>query len=125
MDRRQALHGIGSSALVGLAGCTSIQGVILGKVPKKFEIQNKTSSSITVDIQIEADNKIVLDESYRIPANDSIDKPWPQAEATTYTIAAIALNDESAFTFDPSDWKQRHTPIVLITENGVEVFVED
>lgn len=123
MKRREALAGASTTVLGGITGCTEIQGMLFGKTPKKFKIENETASPQTVRIQIEADDQIILTESYEVPARRTIREQWPDADATTYTISASTADDEHAFTFDPADWKKRHTPLVFISQNGVEVFI--
>ncbi|MFC4549708.1 MULTISPECIES: hypothetical protein [Halorussus] len=92
-------------------------------MPERFELRNETAASVTVAVTIEADDRTVLDESYSVPGNGGASKPWPKVEATTYTVSAETATDDSAFTFDLSDWKERNTPLVVLTKNGVEVFV--
>lgn len=98
--------------------------MVLGKRPKSFEIRNDRRSAVDASVVIEGDDSAILSESYRVRGNEERSYSWPDAKADTYTIEASVGDDETAFTFSPSDWNQRQTPVIRVFDGGVGSFVE-
>lgn len=125
MNRRTFVAGFGSFSLCGTAGCTRIPGGFFDNTPRKFEIQNDSNISATIEVRIDASGEQVLQGSYMVPAGETVTKSWPGSDVETYKITVTGMSDESIYGFDPADWGKRHTPLILITEDGVEVFIPD
>ncbi|GAA0251121.1 hypothetical protein ACFFQF_22275 [Haladaptatus pallidirubidus] len=121
MNRRNALKYGGGLGLGTLAGCASLQGMIFGRIPKKYKIQNDRHTSVEVEVAIEGDHKQLLSKTFTLAANKSLSQKWPNTKAETYTIEATVDGISSASTFNPADWKKRHTPIIRVFSDGVEV----
>ena len=124
MRRRRVCCLAGLAGLHTLSGCAAIRGAVFGKRPKSFEIRNDRRRAVDVSVVIEGDEDEISSESYRVRANEEQSYSWPDAKAETYTIAASVGDDETAFTFSPSDWNHRQTPVIRVFDGGLGSFVE-
>lgn len=77
-----------------------------------------------MSVVIEGGEDEILSESYRVRGDEEGSYSWPDATADTYTIEASVGDDETAFTFSPSDWNQRQTPVIRVFDGGIGSFVE-
>lgn len=133
MHRRTALR-LGATGVTSfLAGCASLRNPLRKTVPKSYKVHNGTSGTVTVRVSVfvvrreksgEASHERLSSRTFKLSPRKTKSAPWPKANAKTYQIKA-RLRDErwTALSFSPSDWHQRNTPVVSVSDEGVSALL--